>query len=91
MPKLTDKLAIVTGGSGGIGRAAARLFAEEGAKLMLVDLDDAALAATVDKIGTDRAAFAVAAAGGTYAVRSREAFVLDPRFHTAGATVVEEQ
>lgn len=64
MPKLTDKVAIVTGGSGGIGRAAARLFAAEGARVMLVDLDAAALQALVAEIGAEsgeeRAAFTIA-------------------------------
>ena len=38
MGKLDSKVAIITGAGGGIGQAAARLFAAEGAKLMLVDL-----------------------------------------------------
>ena len=32
---LTDKIAIVTGASSGIGRAAAKLFAAEGAKIVV--------------------------------------------------------
>ena len=35
-----DRVAIVTGGGGGIGLATARRFAEEGAKVVVVDLDD---------------------------------------------------
>jgi NAD(P)-dependent dehydrogenase (short-subunit alcohol dehydrogenase family) len=35
MPTLANKIAIVTGGSSGIGRAAAELFAAEGAKLVV--------------------------------------------------------
>ena len=38
--KLKDRVAIVTGGASGIGAASARLFAAEGAKLALVDLDE---------------------------------------------------
>lgn len=60
MGKLDGKVAIITGGSGGIGRAAARLFAEEGGKVMLVDLDGDALRATVAEIGEERAASVVA-------------------------------
>jgi NAD(P)-dependent dehydrogenase (short-subunit alcohol dehydrogenase family) len=41
--RLTGKIAIITGGSGGIGRAAARLFVQEGARVLLVDLNEAAL------------------------------------------------
>ena len=42
MGKLDGKVAIITGGSGGIGKAAGRLFAAEGARVMLVDLDEEA-------------------------------------------------
>ena len=37
--KLKDQVAIVTGGASGIGAASARLFAAEGAKVVLVDQD----------------------------------------------------
>ncbi|GHD40778.1 short chain dehydrogenase [Thalassobaculum fulvum] len=55
MGKLDGKVAIVTGAGGGIGMAAARLFAAEGAKLMLVDLDGDRLAALARSVGEDRA------------------------------------
>lgn len=40
MGKLQDQVAIITGGVSGIGAATAELFAEQGAKLVLVDMDE---------------------------------------------------
>jgi NAD(P)-dependent dehydrogenase (short-subunit alcohol dehydrogenase family) len=38
--KLANKVALITGGGSGIGRQAALLFSQEGAKLTVVDLDE---------------------------------------------------
>jgi NAD(P)-dependent dehydrogenase (short-subunit alcohol dehydrogenase family) len=39
MPKLTNKIAVMTGGTQGIGAAIARLFATEGAFVIVADVD----------------------------------------------------
>ena len=38
--RLQDKVAVVTGGCSGIGLATVRRFAEEGAKVVIADLND---------------------------------------------------
>jgi NAD(P)-dependent dehydrogenase (short-subunit alcohol dehydrogenase family) len=50
MPTLADKIAIVTGASSGIGRAAAKLFAAEGAKLVVTARREQELSALVAEI-----------------------------------------
>jgi NAD(P)-dependent dehydrogenase (short-subunit alcohol dehydrogenase family) len=59
MPRLQDKVALISGGGGSIGAATARLFAAEGARVVVADVDEAGLTAMVDEIGSDRAALAV--------------------------------
>jgi NAD(P)-dependent dehydrogenase (short-subunit alcohol dehydrogenase family) len=59
MARLQDKVAVISGGAGSIGAATARLFAAEGARVVVADLDEAGLAAVVDEVGSDRAAVAV--------------------------------
>ncbi|MEL7129010.1 MAG: glucose 1-dehydrogenase [Pseudomonadota bacterium] len=49
--RLTGKVAIVTGGASGIGAATAKRFIEEGAKVVLGDIQEEKLAALADTLG----------------------------------------
>ena len=51
MARLPDKVALITGGESGIGLATARLFVAEGARVHLLGLDEAKLAAAAEELG----------------------------------------
>jgi len=52
MFKLTNKAAVITGGGSGIGRAMATLFAQQGATVHIIELNEEASADTVKEITT---------------------------------------
>ncbi|MDX3663584.1 3-oxoacyl-ACP reductase [Streptomyces sp. ID05-26A] len=49
--RLEGRVAVVTGGGSGIGLATARRFADEGAKVVIADLDPASGKAAADEVG----------------------------------------
>jgi len=51
MQPLTDQVAVVTGAARGIGRGIASVLAGEGARVVVVDVDDALARATADELG----------------------------------------
>jgi NAD(P)-dependent dehydrogenase (short-subunit alcohol dehydrogenase family) len=53
MPRLDDKVALITGGESGIGLATARLFVSEGARVQIVGIDETKLDAAADQLGAD--------------------------------------
>lgn len=52
-PRLAGKAALITGGAGGIGAAAAALFLSEGASVALLDQDAKRLARVVSELGVE--------------------------------------
>jgi len=50
MGRLDGKVSVITGAGSGIGQASARVFAREGARVVVSDIDLAAAQATVDEI-----------------------------------------
>lgn len=90
MGKLDGKIAVVTGGSAGMGFAAAKLFVAEGAKVIITGRDQAALDAAELSIGRNVEAFRsdISAVGDIEALRLRvedEYGRLDIVFANAGA------
>jgi NAD(P)-dependent dehydrogenase (short-subunit alcohol dehydrogenase family) len=54
MDELKNKVAIVTGAASGIGRAAVRLFAEEGAAVVAADVQDGPGQALADELASEK-------------------------------------
>ena len=93
--KVAQKVAIVTGGGGGIGGALAERLAAEGARVVVADLDGAAASAVAEAINAERPGAAVSAGGdvsdetviaGLIAQAEKEFGPVDLYFANAGVT-----
>ena len=87
--RFAGKHVFITGGASGIGAATARLFADEGAIISLVDLDADKGEAVANEIGGDRALFIAADVGRHESVeaavaRAAERGKIDILFNNAG-------
>jgi len=57
--RMKDKIVLVTGGGAGIGKATAFRFAEEGAKVVICDVNEEVGQATLDQLGGDASFYKV--------------------------------
>jgi len=70
MLRLENKVCVITGGAGSIGLASARLFLREGARVMLVDLNEADLERAARELDSSSADWVVADVGDAAATRA---------------------
>lgn len=88
MPRLQNKTALVTGGARGIGAAIARAFRNEGATVILTDIDTATGETTAKEIGATFARLDVASEADWDAVAEHFP-ALDVLVNNAGVTGLE--
>jgi meso-butanediol dehydrogenase/(S,S)-butanediol dehydrogenase/diacetyl reductase len=84
MNRLAGKVALITGGGAGIGAATAHVFCTEGAAVMLVDRDPAALAKTASSIAEEIPGARVATAAGDIADPAQAPRTIERALETFG-------
>ena len=92
MDRLKEKIALVTGASGGIGQGIARAMVAEGAKLILADINQDGLVSIAQELGADSVVLDVTSEQDWLAVASeieRDFGRLDILVNNAGLVVVK--
>ncbi len=90
MKKLENKVALITGGAGGIGKATAKMFINEGAKVLLIDLKEDDLKKAKTELDSERVFYVAADVSKTedvkkYAQKAKDLFgKVDVFFNNAG-------
>lgn len=87
MQRLQDRVAVITGGGSGIGAATARRFAEEGAKVVVADMDENSGTAIAKEVGGIFVKANVTDAddvANMYKVAKKEYGAIDIAFNNAG-------
>jgi NAD(P)-dependent dehydrogenase (short-subunit alcohol dehydrogenase family) len=76
---LDQKVALITGGASGIGRATAQIFAQHGAKVVVIDIDEAGGQQTIESIRSNsgEALFVKADVGRMEEIRNTVQITLD--------------
>lgn len=89
MPRLKDKICVVTGGAQGIGAAIARQFAAEGASVIVTDINEAGASSIAEEIGGKAAKLDVASEA-DWAAFSDQYPEIDIMVNNAGITGFED-
>jgi NAD(P)-dependent dehydrogenase (short-subunit alcohol dehydrogenase family) len=90
MRKFENKVVLITGGAGGIGKAVSKQFIDQGASVMLIDLKEDDLKKAKEELGSDKVHIVTADVSKTdevkkYAEKAKEIFGrVDVFFNNAG-------